>query len=245
MIDPLHQFMITPIIQLSLGGFDVSFTNSSLFMVLATICAITLMTLATRAPKLIPSRIQFVGESIHRFVAQMIKDNVGDEGLPYLPYVMSLFLFVLMGNFLGMIPYGFTFTSHIIVTFTLAMIVFLSVTVLGFIRHGTHFFRLFCPEGTPFYIIPLLVPVEIMSYFTRPVSLSVRLFANMMAGHAMLKIFAGFVIILAGTSLFPVAALPFVVNLAVVGFEFLVAFLQAYVFTVLTCIYLNDAIHLH
>jgi F-type H+-transporting ATPase subunit a len=142
-----------------------------------------------------------------------------------------------MGNTLGMIPYGFTFTSHIVVTFTLAMIVFIGVTILGFVKHGTHFFRLFCPEGTPFYIIPLLVPVEIMSYFTRPVSLSVRLFANMMAGHAMLKIFGGFVIILAGTSLFPVAALPFVVNLAVVGFEFLVAFLQAYVFTVLTCIY--------
>ena len=245
MIDPLHQFMITPLIQLSLAGHDVSFTNSSLFMVLATLSSILLMAVATRSPQLIPGRMQFIGESLHRFVGQMIKDNIGEEGMPYLPYVMSLFLFILMGNALGMIPYGFTFTSHIIVTFALAMIVFVSVTILGFVKHGTHFLRLFCPEGTPFYIIPLLVPVEIMSYFTRPVSLSVRLFANMMAGHAMLKIFAGFVIILAGTSLFPVAALPFVVNLAVVGFEFLVAFLQAYVFTVLTCIYLNDAIHLH
>lgn len=245
MIDPLHQFMITPLIHLNLGGYDISFTNSSLFMVLATLSSIVLMAAASRRPQLVPSRIQFIGESLQRFIGQMITDNVGKEGLPYLPYVMSLFLFILMGNFLGMIPYGFTFTSHIIVTFVLALIVFISVTILGFIKHGSHFLRLFCPQGTPIYIMPLLVPVEIMSYFTRPVSLSVRLFANMMAGHAMLKIFAGFVIILAGTNLFPVAALPFVVNLAVVGFEFLVAFLQAYVFTVLTCIYLNDAIHLH
>ncbi len=245
MIDPLHQFMITPLIKLTLAGYDISFTNSSLFMVLATLSSMGLMYAATRRPQLVPTRFQFIGESLHRFVSQMITDNVGKEGLPYLPYMMSLFLFVLMGNFLGMIPYGFTFTSHIIVTFMLALIVFISVTILGFIKHGTHFLRLFCPAGTPIYIMPLLVPVEIMSYFTRPVSLSVRLFANMMAGHAMLKIFAGFVIILAGTKLFPVAALPFVVNLAVVGFEFLVAFLQAYVFTVLTCIYLNDAIHLH
>lgn len=245
MIDPLHQFMITPLIKLTLAGYDISFTNSALFMVLATVSSIGLMFAATRRAQLVPSRTQFIGESLYRFISNMITDNIGKEGLPYLPYVMSLFLFILMGNFLGMIPYGFTFTSHIIVTFVLAVIVFISVTILGFIKHGTHFFRLFCPEGTPIYIMPLLVPVEIMSYFTRPVSLSVRLFANMMAGHAMLKIFAGFVIILAGTSFFPVAVLPFVVNLAVVGFEFLVAFLQAYVFTVLTCIYLNDAIHLH
>lgn len=245
MIDPLHQFMITPLVKLTLAGYDISFTNSALFMVLATISSIGLMFAATRRVQLVPSRTQFIGESLYRFIGNMITDNIGKEGLPYLPYVMSLFLFILMGNFLGMLPYGFTFTSHIIVTFILAVIVFISVTILGFIKHGTHFFRLFCPEGTPIYIMPLLVPVEIMSYFTRPVSLSVRLFANMMAGHAMLKIFAGFVIILAGTSFFPVAVLPFVVSLAVVGFEFLVAFLQAYVFTVLTCIYLNDAIHLH
>lgn len=245
MIDPLHQFIVSPLIHLSLAGYDISFTNASLFMLLATVSSIALMLAVTASPQLIPGRIQFIGESLHRFVGQMIKDNVGEEGMPYLPYIMSVFLFILMGNTLGMIPYSFTFTSHIIVTFVLAMIVFIGVTILGFVRHGTHFFRLFCPEGTPVYIIPLLVPVEIMSYFTRPVSLSVRLFANMMAGHAMLKIFGGFVILLAGTSLFPVAALPFVVNLAVVGFEFLVAFLQAYVFTVLTCIYLNDAIHMH
>lgn len=245
MIDPLHQFEIHKLIPLTLGGWDISFTNSALFMVLATVCVITLLTAATKQSQLVPNRIQIIGESLYTFISEMIKENVGNAGLVYTPYVLSLFLFVLFGNFLGMIPYGFTFTSHIIVTFTMALMVFVAVTIIGFIKHGFHFFRLFCPEGTPLYIAPLLVPVEIMSYFTRPVSLGVRLFANMVAGHAMLKIFAGFVVILAGSSLFPLALLPFAVNLAVIGFEFLVALLQAYVFTVLTCIYLNDAINLH
>lgn len=245
MIDPLHQFMIHPLVKLDLWGWDVSFTNSALFMVLATICTFVFFMAATRKQSLVPGRLQYMGESAYQFVDSMLADSVGEEGKRYFPYVFSLFMFILFGNFLGMIPYGFTFTSHIIVTFTLAVMVFLTVTVIGFIQHGSHFFRLFCPEGTPLYIAPLLVPVEIMSYFTRPISLSVRLFANMVAGHAMLKIFAGFVIILAGTSFFPLAILPFIVNLAVIGFEFLVALLQAYVFTVLTCIYLNDAINLH
>lgn len=245
MIDPLHQFEIHRLHTLSLLGYDISFTNSSLFMVLATICSIIFLWLASRSPQIIPGRMQYIGETLYSFIAQMVHDSVGEEGKRYLPYILSLFLFVLIGNFLGMIPYSFTFTSHIIVTFSLAFIVITIVTIIGFIRHGTHFFRLFCPEGTPIYIAPLLVPVEIMSYMTRPVSLGVRLFANMVAGHAMLKIFAGFVLLLAGTSYFPLAVLPFAVNLAVTGFEFLVALLQAYVFTVLTCIYLNDAINLH
>ncbi len=245
MIDPLHQFMIHPLMKLELWGWDVSFTNSSLFMVLATISAIVFFMAAAKGQSLVPGRLQYIGESTYQFIDSMIGDNVGEEGKRYFPYIFSLFVFILFGNFLGMIPYGFTFTSHIIVTFSLALLVFITVTIIGFIQHGTHFFRLFCPEGTPLYIMPLLVPVEIMSYFTRPVSLSVRLFANMVAGHAMLKIFAGFVLVLAGTSFFPLAILPFVVNMAVIGFEFLVALLQAYVFTVLTCIYLNDAINLH
>lgn len=245
MIDPLHQFEIHKIIPITLGGWDISLTNSALFMILTTCVIISFLTLATLRPKLVPGRLQYLGESVYTFIQQMILDNVGKQGIAYTPYILSLFLFVLLGNFLGMIPYGFTFTSHIIVTFSLALIVFTLVTIVGFIKHGLHFFRLFCPEGTPLYIAPLLVPVEIMSYFTRPVSLGVRLFANMVAGHAMLKIFAGFVVLLAGTSLFPLAILPFAVNLAVTGFEFLVALLQAYVFTVLTCIYLNDAINLH
>jgi F-type H+-transporting ATPase subunit a len=245
MIDPLHQFLIHPIAKIELWGWDISFTNSSLFMVLATLCSIVFFLLTTRQQNLVPGRLQFIGEIIYQFIDNMIDDNIGQQGKRYFPYILSLFIFILFGNFLGMIPYGFTFTSHIIVTFSLALLVFISVTIVGFIQHGGHFFRLFCPEGTPIYIAPLLVPVEIMSYFTRPVSLSVRLFANMVAGHAILKIFAGFVLILAGTSFFPLAILPFAVNLAVTGFEFLVALLQAYVFTVLTCIYLNDAINLH
>lgn len=245
MTDPLHQFMIHPLIHLHLFGYDISFTNSALFMVLATALAIIFLFLATRSPQLVPGRIQYIGETFHEFVAQMIRDNIGELGLPYLPFIFSLFLFILLGNCLGMIPYGFTFTSHIIVTFSLAMIVFISVTILGFMKHGLHFLRLFCPKGTPIYIAIFLVPLEIMSYFVRPFSLSIRLFANMMAGHVMLKLFAGFVILLLGSGFFPAALLPFTVNLAVIGFEFLVATLQAYVFTILTCIYLNDAINLH
>ncbi len=245
MVDPLHQFMIQPIFEIYVAGINISFTNSALFMVLTTFAIIIFLYCSSRSPRPVPGRLQYIGETSYEFISQLIRDNVGEQGLRYLPYVFSLFLFVLVGNFLGMIPYGFTITSHIIVTFSLALIVFTAVTIIGFIQHGTHFFRLFYPEGTPLYIAPLLIPVEIMSYFTRPISLSVRLFANMMAGHVMLKLFAGFVVLLLGTGLFPAAILPFAVNVAVIGFEFLVATLQAYVFTVLTCIYLNDAINLH
>lgn len=245
MIDPLHQFMIHPLIHLQLGSWDISFTNSSLFMLLATGISILFLYATTRQQQLVPSRAQYIGEGLYKFISQMLQDYVGERGMTYFPFVLSLFLFVFFGNMLGMIPYGFTFTSHIIVTFTLAAIVLVSVTVLGFIKHGTHFLKLFCPDEAPLYVLPLLIPIEIMSYFTRLVSLSVRLFANMMAGHVMLKLFAGFVILLAGTGFFPAAILPFVVNVAIIGFEFLVAALQAYVFTVLTCIYLNDAINLH
>lgn len=244
-IDPLHQFEIHPLIPLKLAGWDISFTNSSLFMVLATLVIIAFLGFSVHPKRLIPTRAQVISEALYTFVAGMIKDNVGTAGLRYFPFVFSLFLFILVGNFLGMIPYGFTFTSHLIVTFTLALVVITVVTIIGFARHGLHFLRLFCPKGTPLYIAPLLIPVEILSYLSRPISLSVRLFANMMAGHAMLKIFAGFAVLLATSSLLPLAALPFAVNIAVTGFEFLVALLQAYVFTILTCIYLNDAINLH
>ncbi len=245
MVDPLHQFEIHKIFPLTLGGWDISFTNSSLFMVLATFFVIFLFLFSTQSKSLIPSRLQIISESLYAFIGDMVKENIGPEGQRYIPYILSLFLFILGGNFLGMIPYGFTFTSHIIVTFSMALIVVTIVTIIGFIRHGFHFLRLFCPEGTPLYIAPLLIPVEIMSYLSRPISLGVRLFANMMAGHAMLKIFAGFAVLLATSSFFPLALLPFAVNIAITGFEFLVALLQAYVFTILTCIYLNDAIHLH
>jgi F-type H+-transporting ATPase subunit a len=245
MVDPLHQFMVRPLINLELGGWDVSLTNSSLLMVISTFIIISFLHFSVNPKALVPGRLQVISESLYEFISNMIRENTGREGLRYFPYIFSLFLFVLTGNLLGMIPHSFTFTSQIIVTFSLAVMVILSVTLIGFMRHGFGFLRLFCPEGTPLFLAPLLVPVEIMSYLTRPVSLSVRLFANMMAGHAMIKIFAGFVVALIGTAYFPVAFVTLAVNVGITGFEFLVALLQAYVFTILTCIYLNDAINLH
>jgi len=245
MVDPLHQFMIHPLIPLKIGGWDVSFTNSSLFMVLSTLLIITFLRFSVNPRALVPGRLQLISESLYEFTSSLIRDNVGKAGLAYFPYIFSLFLFILTGNLLGMIPGSFTFTSHIIVTFTLGVLVIVSVTIIGFVRHGFHFLRLFYPQNTPLFLVPLLVPIEVISYLTRMVSLSVRLFANMMAGHAMIKIFAGVVVTLMGTPLFPVALVTLAVNVSITGFEFLVALLQAYVFTILTCIYLNDAINLH
>lgn len=245
MVDPLHQFNIRPLIHLELAGWDISFTNSSLFMVLTTLVIITFFYCSVNPRALVPGRFQIIAESLYGFISDMIRENTGKAGLPYFPYIFSLFLFILMGNMLGMLPYSFTFTSHIIVTFTLAVLVVSAVTVLGFAYHGFRFLRLFCPPNTPVFIIPLLVPIEIMSYLTRSVSLSIRLFANMIAGHAMLKLFGGFAIALAGTVFFPVALASVAINVAITGFEFLIALLQAYIFTILTCIYLHDALNLH
>ncbi len=246
MIDPLHQFMVTPLIPLQLFGIDLTFTTSSLFMVLAVLVTLLVFHLGSREQQdAIPSKIGVVTEKVHTFIQDLIKAQVGDDGLKYTPYILSIFMFILMGNLLGLIPFSFTFTSQLVVTIGLALFVFISVTFIGVYLHGFHFFRLFCPKGTPLYIAPLLVPVEIMSYLSRPVSLGVRLFANMVAGHAMLKIFASFCVLLAGGMLLPLAILPFVMTVAITAFEVLVAVLQAYVFTILTCIYLNDAINLH
>lgn len=245
MVAPLQQFTIYPLIQLKLIGWDISFTNASLFMLLTTGIIIAFLHFSVNPNALVPGRLQIVSESLCEFGLNMIQENIGKEGLVYFPYIFSLFLFVLIGNLLGMIPGGFTFTSHIIVTFTLSVLVVLSVTLIGFIRHGRYFFKFFYPEGTPLFLAPLIVPIEVISYLSRTVSLSVRLFANMMAGHAMIKIFAGVVVTLIGTSLFPVALTALALNVAITGFEFLIALLQAYVFTILTCIYLNDSINLH
>ena len=245
MVDPLHQFKIRPLIHLEWGGWDISFTNSSLFMVLATLIIMMFFFLSANSRSLIPNRLQMTGELLYLFISDMVRENAGKAGLPYFPYIFSLFLFILTGNLLGMVPYGFTFTSHIIVTFSLALMVIVSITLLGLVRHKGRFFRLFCPENTPIFIIPLLVPVEIMSYLTRSVSLSIRLFANMIAGHAMLKLFAGFALALASTAFFPVAVASVAMNIAITGFEFLIALLQAYIFTILTCIYLHDVLNLH
>ena len=190
--------------------------------------------------KIIPTRLQSVSEIFYEFIANMINDNIGNKGQKFFPLIFTLFTFILLGNLLGLLPYSFTFTSHIIVTFVMAMFIFLFVTLIGIMMHGFKFFGLFVPKGVPMAMLPLMVPIEIISYLSRPVSLSIRLFANMMAGHTMLKVFAGFIFSL---GLFGIA--PLIVDVALTAFEVLVAFLQAYVFTVLTCLYLNDAINLH
>ncbi len=241
MANPLAQFEINTLVPIQLGEVDASFTNSGLFMVLAVTGITLFLTLGMRGHRLVPGRWQSMAELSYEFIASMVRENVGTEGRAYFPFIFSLFMFILFANLIGLVPYSFTFTSHIIVTFSMAITVFLGVTVIGIIRHGLRFFTLFLPTGVPMVMAPLLVPIEIVSYLSRPVSLSIRLFANMMAGHTMLKVFAGFVVplgILGGWA-------PLAVDVALTGFEFLVAVLQAYVFTILTCLYLNDAIHLH
>jgi F-type H+-transporting ATPase subunit a len=240
MLDPLHQFVIHPIFRINVGGFDLSFTNSSLAVLLTTTLIISLFSMSVGAGKLVPGRMQAIGELAYTFIAEMIRENAGNRGMKYFPFVFSVFIFILFGNLLGMIPYMFTFTSHIIVTFTLAMIVFLVVTVIGLALHGMKFINLFIPKGLPAFLAPILLPIELISYLSRPISLAVRLFANMMAGHTMMKVFAGFA---AMTGLFGIC--PIFVNVILTGFEIVIAALQAYVFTILTCVYLNDAIHLH
>ena len=238
---PLEQFAIKRLVPLDIGGIDVSITNSTVFMAVAVALITLFLTLSMSGRSLVPGRWQSMAELSYEFVARMIRDNVGSEGRQYFPFIFTLFMFILFCNLIGMVPYTFTVTSHIIVTFALAMVVFLGVTVVGFIKHGAHFLKLFVPSGVPIVLLPLIVLIEVISYLTRPISLSVRLFANMMAGHTMLKVFGGFVVALGVLGGW--APLAFVV--ALTGLEIGIAMLQAYVFTILTCIYLNDALHLH
>lgn len=240
MLDPLHQFVIQPIFKISIAGTDFSFTNSSLAVFCAVFLLYVFFSVGIKNKKLIPDRAQAFVELSYSLIAEMIDNNVGNRGQKYFPFVFSIFFFVLFGNLLGMVPYMFTFTSHIIATFTLAMLVFLFVTVLGFVIHGVKFFGRFAPKGLPVFLLPLLIPIELISYLSRPLSLAVRLFANMMAGHTMMKVFAGFAAMLGIFGIAPIA-----VNVVLTGFEIVIAILQAYVFTILTCVYLNDAIHLH
>ena len=218
-----------------------AFTNSALFMVLGIALVIAFLALGTRRGALVPSRLQSMAELSYEFIANMIRDNVGHEGRKYFPFIFTLFMFVLAGNLLGMIPYSFTYTSHIVVTFAMAAVVFIGVTVIGFAKHGLRFLGFFLPSGVPVVMAPLLIPIEVLSYFTRPVSLSLRLFANMTAGHTMLKVFAGFIA--------PLGIIGGIVPLALVigltGLELIIAFLQAYVFAILSCVYLHDALHMH
>ncbi|MCE2491866.1 MAG: F0F1 ATP synthase subunit A [Alphaproteobacteria bacterium] len=236
---PLEQFEISRLVDIQVGGLDASFTNSSLMMVIVLALAVVSLGAGMRRRAMVPGRWQSIVELTYEFIADMLRENVGSEGRRYFPFVFTLFMFILLCNLLGLVPYSFTVTSHIVVTFALAAIVFVGVTVIALVRHGVRFFTFFVPPGLPVVLAPLLVPIEVISYLARPVTLSLRLFANMMAGHTMLKVFGGFVVAL---GLFGFA--PFVFIIAIYALELIVAVLQAYVFTVLTCLYLNDAIHL-
>jgi F-type H+-transporting ATPase subunit a len=242
MANPMQQFEVKTIgPKLEVGNFDISFTNASLFMVIVVGAISLLFVLSTQKKSLVPSRMQLLSEMAYEFVAKMISETAGDKARPYFPFILTLFLFVLFSNMIGMLPYSFTVTSRIIVTFALAIFVFIGVTIIGFIKHGIGYLKLFVPSGVPVVLMPIIVVIEIISYLSRPVSLSVRLFANMMAGHTMLKVFGGFVISLGLVG----GWLPLGFSVALTGLEILVAFLQAYVFAILTCIYLNDALNLH
>lgn len=238
---PMSQFEIKRLVPLDLFGYDTSFTNSSLFMLIAVIFITAFFMIAMRNRSLVPSRLQSVAELCYEFVENMVRENIGEHGMKFFPFVFTLFVFILVLNLQGMIPGTFTVTSHIIVTFALAVLVFLVVTAVGFARHGLGYLRLFVPEGVPFWLLPLIVVIELISYLIRPVSHSVRLFANMMAGHTMIKVFAGFAVSL------PVFAkiAPVLFTVAFTGLEVAVAVLQALIFAVLTCIYLNDAVNMH
>ena len=237
---PMSQFEINRFLKLDLFGLDASFTNSSAFMVAAAVLVVGFLTMAMHSRSLVPTRVQSVAELSYEFIANMLRENVGKEGIKYMSFVFTLFMFILACNMLGMLPYSFTVTSHIVVTFALAALVFVVVTLIGFARHGIGFLKLFVPDGVPFVLLILIVPIELISYMIRPISLSVRLFANMMAGHTMLKVFAGFVV-----SLGAFGFVPLIATIAFTGLEFVVSFLQAFIFSVLTCIYLNDAVNMH
>ena len=246
---PMAQFQIERYVPINLFGFDASFTNSALAMLLAAAIIVGFIWYAMRRRSLIPDRVQSVAEMAYEFVHNIVKQTAGEEALGYFPFIFTLFMFILVSNLLGLINIPglsnvylpFTSTSHIIVTFALAATVFVGVTLIGIYKHGIGFLKLFVPSGVPWLMLIILVPIEVISYFTRPISLSVRLFANMMAGHTLLKVFGGFVV---GLGLVGGWA-PLLFMVPFTGLEVLVAFLQAYVFAILTSIYLNDALHIH
>ena len=244
-INPIEQFSITPLIPIRIAGHDFSLTNSSLYMLIAVAIACAVMTAGARGGPGVPGRLQSAAELAYEFIAGMLRSATGEKGMRFFPMVFCLFIFILICNLVGLLPYSFTVTSHIVVTATLAMAVFLTVIVVGIYEHGFGFFKLFVPSGVPIYILPLVVAIEVISFFTRPLSHSVRLFANMLAGHITLNVFGGFVVMLLGATaaVKALAVLPFAMTIGLFALELLVAFLQAYVFTMLTCMYLNDALH--
>ncbi|MBN9590488.1 MAG: F0F1 ATP synthase subunit A [Alphaproteobacteria bacterium] len=245
----MEQFTVRPLFAepvLHIAGHPIYFTNQSLLMVIVALAASLFLTLAVKPGRLVPTRGQSMAELSYEFVANMIHSASGEDGLKFFPFVFTLFIFVLCSNFFGMVPGSFTITSQIAVTFSLALLVIALVIVTGFVKHGIGFLKLFVPHA-PWYLLILLVPIEVISFLTRPISLSVRLFANMLAGHTMLAVFGGFVVSLgaAGGIFTGLAIAPMLLIIAIMLLELLVAFLQAYVFAILTCIYLNEALHLH
>ncbi len=240
MASPLEQFEIHEIVPLSIGSLDISITNSTAYMAAALALSTGFLAIGVRRAAMVPGRWQNMAELSYEFIANLIKETIGSDGRRYFPVIFALFMFILFANLLGMVPFSFTVTSQIVVTFALAAVVFVGVTVLAFAKHGVHFFTFFVPPGSPVWMWPLLIPIEVISYLSRPISLSVRLFANMLAGHTLLKVIAGFVFALNIFGVLPLALL-----VALTGLEILIAFLQAYVFTILTCLYIKDALHLH
>jgi F-type H+-transporting ATPase subunit a len=243
---PIEQFEIHNIFHLGkIGSVDLAFTNSALYMIIAVGLTAALMLGATSARALVPGRLQSIAELAYEFIADTIRNTIGEGGMRFFPLVFSLFMFILISNMVGLIPYNFTVASHIIITAALSFLVFFTVIIYGLWKNGLHFFNLFVPRGIPVYVLPLIVFIEVLSFLSRPISHSVRLFANMLAGHITLKVFAGFVTMLGGLGVagWLGATLPLALTVALTALELLVAFLQAYVFTILTCIYLNDALH--
>lgn len=245
MAGPIEQFEISRILPIELGGLDLSFTNSAAYMMASVGLGAAFLLVATSGRRLVPGRAQSAAELLYEFVARTLRDNAGEEGMRFFPLVFSLFMFVLLANLIGMVPYAFTVTSHIIATFALAMLVFLTVTLYGLWRNGLGFFRLFMPSGVPPVLAPIIIPIEVVSYISRPVSHSVRLFAVMLAGHITLKVFAGFVVSLGALGGIGIAGaiLPLLMTVALSGLELMMSVIQAYIFTMLTCMYLNDALH--
>ena len=245
-VDPIHQFQIIDLFPVvKIGQTEIAFTNSAAYIVVAVLVITLFLIGGTARRSLVPGRLQSAAELSYEFVANTIRSTAGTEGMRFFPFVFTLFMFILVVNLIGLIPYTFTVTTHIVITATLALSVFATVLVYGFWKNGLHFFNLFVPKGIPIYILPLIVFIEVLSFLSRPISHSVRLFANMLAGHITLKVFASFITLLGGAGIFGMvgATLPLALVVALTALELLVAFLQAYVFAILTCIYLNDAIH--
>ncbi|MCK5284358.1 MAG: F0F1 ATP synthase subunit A [Alphaproteobacteria bacterium] len=247
MANPIHQFEIQPIIPFEIGNIDLSFTNSALWMLIGAVLSISFLMIASGKKAMVPGRLQMFSEILYEFIAKMVRDNIGSKGRKYFPFIFTLFIFVLMGNLLGLLPYSFTYTSHLAVTGILALIVFFMIIIFGILHNGLKFFTIFIPPGAPLWLIPFLLPIEIISFFIRPITLSVRLFSNIMAGHIVLKVIAGFAAAAVSVKLsgIVIGIFPAMINVVMMMFELLVALIQAYVFAILSCVYLKDSVDLH